>query len=302
MSENEYIVSLDCIQLNEREVLIVTINNRNYVKAILCSIDDTEITVLKTTAVTTTSMTNILSVLKVSNNKVLIFYYYDNYYRYIPCTITDNEIVVGETTQLVYKSGSTYYIKAFMIDENKAILFYSLSGLIARILTINEDMSLSLGDEVDSNTFLYEYSTSFCQLSNNKIMITCMNGLKLTGIICKISNSSITFGQAVQLSASKYSFIGSSIAKISENKVIIAHANREYNYYLTLTICSIDDTKITVLSSKQTTDIILHSINNSSAEFYFSSIIMISANYGIVACKGNTNRRIVLCAIYNCRR
>lgn len=294
---------LDCIQLNAREVFIVSTNaSNNKLSASLCSIEDTEISAIKTTVITDAYAGMKPCALKISNNKVLIFYFYNDYYRYIPCTITNNEIIIGETTQLVYKRDSTYYIKAFMIGENKAILFYGLSRLIARIITINDDMSLTLGNEVNSNTFLYEYSINFCQLSNNKIIITYMNSNKLTGIICKISNLSITFGTAVQLSAAENSFLGNSIAKITEDKVIIAHANREYNYYLTLTICLIKDTEIIVLSSKQTTDIILHSINNTSYKDYFTSIALLSENYGIVACKAKPNRRIILYTIYDYRR
>ena len=304
LSESEYVYILDCVQLSEKQVFIVSTNTKNNkLTATLCSIEATEISAIKTTVITDAYASMKTCTLKISDNKILIFYFYNDYYRYIPCTITENEIVIGETTQLVYKSGSTYYyIKAFMIGENKAILFYGLSRLIARIITINEDMSLTLGSEVVSDFAPYEYSTNLCQLSNDKIIITYMNNNKLTGIICKISNSSITFGQAVQLSANSYSHIGNSIAKITEDKVIIAHANREYNYYLTLTICLIKDTEIIVLSSKQTTDIILHSINNTSYKDYFTSIALLSENYGIVACKAKPNRRIILYTIYNYRR
>ena len=268
------VLSLDCIQLNENEVFIVVLRS-NKIICILCSINNTEITIDKTTEISLVSNAVASdrkpSLIKVTNNKVFIFYIGrngSNYeYKSILCTINETEITAGEAITLVATSYA-YYIKAIDLSNNKIILFYSNTSrrLVARIVTINEDMSLTLKDEIISDILPFEYSTSFCKLSNDKIMVIYANSDELTGIICKINNSTITFGTGTQLSSTKGSYKGNSIAQISDNKVVIAHSSNSVAApNLTITLCSIEDTKITVLFYQQAKNIYLNSYTNTAS-------------------------------------
>lgn len=292
LSEKQIQLS-DCILLDENRVLIVTLDGYNHqMLGIICTIVNTEITIENTINITP-NISNLQynkkpSVVKILNNKVIIFFITNNYYYSLILTINENEITVDKTPKLLSYSSEVDYIKAFTLTDNRIILFYSngANRLTARIATINEDMSLTLGTETVSNVTSYEYSTSFCKISDDTIMIIYMSSLKLHGIICKINNLTTVFGLDTLLDNQDYSYIGNSITKISDNKVIVAHAKNN-NYYMSLTYCSIEDTIISVISSKYTDNIKLNAYNETNNTDYFTSIVALTENSGIVAFRGS---------------
>ena len=129
-------------------------------------------------------------------------------------------------------------------------------------------------------------------LSENKIFVTHMDtNFKLFGIACTISGMTISKGTDTQLSSLLQSGDVFSSAKLSENKVVIAHCATEY-YHLYGVVCIITGTTINVA-----TDTVL------STEYSGRtiSIVALNAEKVLILHNKSTNNYLyrMLCAISN---
>lgn len=180
---------------------------------------------------------------KVSDNKVLLIYAntYNSAYsvRARVAKFDGENIVFG--TEMVLSSvdsyGGTYAqtITAVRIEDNKAFVSYncSSSGVKARVLTINSDLSITAGTEVVINT-AGTYYTHACLFDTNKILLSYSNGASsnyLTAVVLQVSGTTLISGTPVVIQSSSTKHI--CLVPISSTKILIGY-NITSTYYVRL--------------------------------------------------------------------
>lgn len=119
------------------------------------------------------------------------------------------------------KSGGGLNIQG-IIEEYTASGNISAGDFVNYIQNLGTDTSLS-------STKYYGYNISAVALSQNKVFIAhgsrSSNNKYLNGIICTISNNTISYGNVTSISSADYAGISISAVALSEDKVFIAHSS-----------------------------------------------------------------------------
>jgi hypothetical protein len=145
------------------------------------------------------------------------------------------------------------------------------------------------GESVDTqlSTETYTgYTISAVQLDENRVFVAHSHKsswLYLYGMICTIKGSTITYGDNIQLSTTRYSGYRIALVKLDSNRVFIAHGQDQTNHYLYGMLVTIDGTTIT-----KDTDTQLSTIAFSGA--YISAELLPNGNIFIAHDYDSSNR------------
>ncbi len=224
---------ISAIALSESKVLIAhsysTVSG--YGLAILiCTIDGTTISKGSDTTITNNYAGNIISAIKVSENKVYIAHSYtSNLLLYsIIINVSGTSITKGMDTQLSNTVNSGKAISAVKLKENKVIiahssgsnlvLYISLVSINNTVLTVERDLDLGLSS--NTGTII-----SAVALNESKVQIIHgNNNYYLCAVLCNVNNTIITRENDVQLTPISYSLYVISAVALSENDVLISHS------------------------------------------------------------------------------
>lgn len=224
---------ISAIALSESKVLIAHSYSAvsGYGLAILiCTIDGTTISKGSDTTITNNYAGNIISAIKVSENKVYIAHSYtSNLLLYsIIINVSGTSITKGMDTQLSNTVNSGKAISAVKLKENKVIiahssgsnlvLYISLVSINNTVLTVERDLDLGLSS--NTGTII-----SAVALNESKVQIIHgNNNYYLCAVLCNVNNTIITRENDVQLTPISYSVYLISAVALSENDVLISHS------------------------------------------------------------------------------
>ena len=189
-----------------------------------------------------------VSAVALSENKIMIINGGDYIYGVI-CTI--NDMTINKGTETMLSNGSIdgrYGLSILKLNSNKVFIVYSSYSdtypLCAIVCTINET-TINKGTETTISSETYsQYKISAVALSEEKVFIVYSNnkiGQYLHAIVCTINGTTITKGTETKLDTEQSSGRFSSIALISNNKVLIVYSKP----YLHAIVCTINGTTIT---------------------------------------------------------
>ena len=166
--------------------------------------------------------------------------------------------ITGTDTMINNEEKSGNSISAIALSEDRVLLACRNNNtdgyLYAMLLNINNtNITVVTTPLIGMYKYHSGYVVSIVKLSETKAMIVHSYDTDnyLYGIVCNVSNTSITTGNDTQLSDVKYSGSTISAVALTDNKVFIAHSYRastSYSsyYYLSGMVCTISGTSIAV--------------------------------------------------------
>lgn len=237
--------------LNENKALVVFNDSSNtyYGKAVVLSINNTEVTV--GTAITFNSArTYEIQATTLSETKVLVAYRdysNSNYGEAIVFNISGTTITKG--TAVTFNNAQTYDVSITTLSSTKALVAYydvasNTYNSNVRVLSVS-GTSITVGSE-----FVFNASTmgemSVVALNENKALVAYRDGANSscgTARVLNISGTSITAGEEVVFESSKTFDVVA--ATLSEDKVLVIYYDNSNSNYGTSRVLSVDGTNIT---------------------------------------------------------
>lgn len=223
---------------------------------VVCTVEGATISVGTAVKLSTNNYTDdVLSTIKLSSNKVIIFYSYSSSYsmRAMICTINGTEIT-KETDVGISGTYTGEIISAVKLNENRIFIVHgstSYHNLYCIVITV-ENTTITVGTDVkltskENNNNKY---ISAVKLNENKVFIAYDKGTSssvryLYGSIATIDGATISFGNPTQLSTVTNSGYVISALVLDPNRVFIFHAI-ETGSGSSAVVCTINETTITV--------------------------------------------------------
>lgn len=252
---------ISAVLLSDNKVFIAhDYSSSHYLYGVVCTIDDAVITV-GTDTIINNSLSyagNTISAVALSEDKVFIAHNGNTtsnaYHLYgIVCTINGTTITTGTDTEINTSVKYTgFKISAVALSENKIFIAHSYDGshfyLYGMVCTVS-GTTITVGTDTSiSNSEYAGYVISATVLSDNKVFIAHSSGggfPYLYGIVCTISNTTITKGTDTAVVSTSNSGNTISAATLSSDKVFIAHHYDGSNYYLYGIVCTVSGITIT---------------------------------------------------------
>ena len=245
---------MSVVALSETSVFISYSKGSNYyLCAIVCTIDGTTITAGTSSGLSSQQLSSKYSVSStvLKNGNVFVAHSYASsaLLRGIVCSVNGTTITAGTDTVLSSETHSGYFIETCLTQDGNVFVAHSyassryLYGIVCPVegttITAGTDKALVAIDSAGNQI-------SMCLLENGKIFIAHCWGrsICLYGIICTVTNTTITRGTSTQLST--LDSVGNviSVGLLDNGDVFIAHSNSDY-YYLYGMVCSVNNTTIT---------------------------------------------------------
>ena len=228
-------------------------------------------------------------------NRVLVLYNKDSYLYGMLCTITDKNITIEEDKCIDSNSNTGIYFSAELLEENKVFVTYKyVAGernfINATILTITDTIQIGTNEQID-NAMLDNICLT--KLNSNKVLIAYTLNFNLYGIVCTISNTTITVGTRTKMADADK--IWQIVA--NENMVLILYKGKD-NAYLCGATCTINGTSIapqnyTVLSALDSvTQAVYAVLINSNTVFIAYSSGINNYLYGLICTIANTTMTV----------
>lgn len=221
-------------------------------------------------------------------NRVLVLYNKDNYLYGMLCTITDKNITIEEDKCIDSNSNTGIYFSAELLEENKVFVTYKyVAGernfINATILTITDTIQIGTNEQID-NAMLDNICLT--KLNSNKVLIAYTLNFNLYGIVCTISNTTITVGTRTKMADADK--IWQIVA--NENMVLILYKGKD-NAYLCGATCTINGTSIAPQNYA-----ILSALDSVTQAVY---AVLISSNTIFIAYSSGTNNYLygIVCTI-----
>lgn len=216
----------------------------------ICTMSDTTITVNRYKKIETIYNTiSCISVIKLSENRVLVAYnYFNNYnegaYKMVICTI-NNTSITSSAIVTIQSTKTNANIVPIKLSENKVFVIFSDTDnryLSSMICAINED-TITLGTKVQlSIKNMSGSSIAAIKISENKIFIFHTNTdsiKKMYALICTINEDIITVGADTELKEFNYNYVlRTSLLQLSENKIFIYYNS---NVGINILMCIINN-------------------------------------------------------------
>ena len=168
---------------------------------------------------------------------------------------------------------ANYKATASTIDANTFVEF---------VCSVNAGTDTQLSTATNS----YHY-VSATLISTNKVFVVHRNGSVLYGVVCTISDTTITVGTDTRLSTATNSYSYASVTLVSTDKVLVTHYGSSGRLYGV--VCTISDTTITVGTDTQ-----LSSAGNSSL---YSSAVTLSTDKVFIEYNNSYYSYGVVCTI-----
>lgn len=259
---------ITALALDENHVFLTHKDSNNYLHSLCCEINGTTITFGTAVQINTTNAGKGMSTSLLSSNKVFVTYNYSSSYRLygVVCTISGTTVTVGTSLQLSSVSNSGYHHSTLSLSNSKVFIAHSynssyyLYGMVCTIsgttITVGTDTAIN-----SSNTYsaFGEKSISTTLLLNGDIFIAHGIGSstrELYGVVCSVSNTTISKGTDTLLNDVDYTAIEVSALTLPNGNVFIAHGYN--NNFLYGIVCSVSNKTIT-----KGTDTKLSEVSNS---------------------------------------
>ena len=258
---SNYYASIKLIEVSNNKIFITydyNASNYCYLYGIVCNISGTTITVGTAKQLSTTRQTaRSVSLELLGNGKVFLIHSYGTAIQLygMICTISGTSISTGTDTALATTSYTGGANSSVLLPSGNIFIAHVygsdgyLYGMVCTIsgTTITKGTDTQIETTVNAGSYI---STSLLENGNVFVAHSYSNDYHLYGIVCTISEMTITKGTDTALYKYKYSGQeGISIASIPNNKVVVLHSsgyttanNSYYQYYV---ICSIAETVIT---------------------------------------------------------
>ncbi len=249
-STNKTGYTISAVALSDSKVFIAySFDDSYYLYGMICTIDNTTIEINTSYILGTfTEKSGLyISATKMSNSQVFIAHIHDDYQLYgIICNIYGTSITAGNYISLGVTIGSVSTISAVALSDNKVFIAYK-SEDFARLYGIIYKDGKAVTNTQLSNVQGSGSTISTVALSENKVFIahssTGSNDKQLYGLVCTVSDTSITTGTDTRIRSANNTGLTISTVKMSNTKVFIAHSwNTER--YLSCSICNINGTSI----------------------------------------------------------
>lgn len=199
-----------------------------------------------------------VSAISLDANRVFIVYTPETSFKMYGtiCTIESTNITKGEDIQLINNTYQTSAKLAVKLSENRVFVGYENSGdgnkLYGLVCTIN-GTSITVGTDTLLSTVQYSgVGFSIVDLSESKVFIGYSNKSKsvLYGLVCTVSENTITVGTQTTLASITNTGLRISIVALSGNKVFIGHSYYTEKLLYGL-VCTINGTTITKGTDKE---------------------------------------------------
>ncbi len=191
-------------------------------------------------------------------------------------------------------------MSAVALNENKVFILFSVGATLRGVVCIISGTSISVGSI--SSSIGYNNAVpnmSITALSENAVFITYANSANyyLYGVVCTISETSISVGTGTKLSSTAHYHGRKQFAvTLSQNKVVVIHTNTysSSNINLNGIVCNISGTTISVGSTITLLSTYMTDVNDVtySVKALSESSIFIAYNN-----KSNTSLNGVVCII-----
>lgn len=281
--ESTYLNAVAIAKISESKVLVLNSNNY-FTFATIYNINNKQITQetsIKIPNIADLSETNIT---RLSNNKFLVTFISSQVYGLI-LSINENEITIGDLTTISYTTSNSG-LSTIILSENKILLIRATNRLgssngrrlVANICIINENI---ITNEIEKT--IYESSTvsniamfrsAIIKLSTNKIAVLFDYNTRynLYGIICTISNTTITTGELQLIdSTNDIAYNNLSATLTFKDEIFITCG---YNA-LNAIVCKIEENNILIQNKTQ--------LSTNETEGVFSPIIKLNNNLIFIA-------------------
>ena len=262
---------ISACKLTEDKVFVAHSGLNDKLEAMVCVISDSTISVgaiiTLVSSSTAENASDAISVVGLSETSVFIAHSRDsnNYLYGLVCTIDGTTITKGTDTKLNTSAStgeclSTVLLKnGYVFIAHSSGTSYTLSGVVCKIsgTTITKGSGTTLYNAAaGAQGFL---PPSIVVLPNGNVFIAHIANSSSTyvlkGLICTISELTITKGTNIDLSSTKKSGLAISASVLTDNEVAIAHCGED-NKYLYGMVCAVDDKTITVKSDTKLSEII----------------------------------------------
>lgn len=295
-------LEISAVALDKNRVFIAhSAYSSRYLHGVAVTIDGATITygtdVQLSSSTTYTGDT--ISAVALDENRVFIAHSYNesNYYLYgIVCTISGTEITYGTDKAIVSSTNAGHTIATQLLDNGNVFIVHSratsyyLYGIICTI----SGTTISKGTDTKLSSTHTSFAISTEKLDSGDIFIAHSDGSTsptLYGVVCIISDTTITAGIDTQLSSADYAGAEISPHLLNNGKILILHNLYNTSYYLYGMMVNVDGTTITVetdtqLSTESYTGRVISSIllNNGTiftAHNYGSSYYLYAQIFGI---------------------
>ena len=191
-----------------------------------------------------------------------------------------NTITPGTDTSLVATSNAYYNISAVLVDDNKVFIAHRSGNYLYGIICTISGSTITPGTDTQLSTATDSYQdNSPVLVDTNKIFIAHRGAnYHLNGLLCTISDTSITVDADIELSSTSMSFQYASAVRLDTNKVFISYKNGNY---LDGMVCTISGTTITPGSSTR--------LIATSNVYKNASAVLVDANKVFVLHTGASN-------------
>lgn len=252
-------------KIDDNKVFIAYASNSSqaYLTGIVCTINGTTITTGTSTNISNTQYSgNYIKMVTIDTNKVFIAYSLSSGSTPygIVCTVSGTTISKGSYQILGDGNSKASYMSISKIDANKVFACYGyksnyyLYGCVCDIsgttITIGSNTAIV-------NTVNTGYNIDSTCVNDNKVMVIHRSSSAskyIYGIICTISNTSISVGSDTQITTESNSsniITGDSLIKNGTDKAFLSF---QYNSKLYAKICTISNTTINLGTSTNIVD------------------------------------------------
>lgn len=191
-----------------------------------------------------------------------------------------NTITVGTDTRLVATSNAYYNISAVLVDDDKVFIAHRSGNYLYGIVCTISGSTVTPGTDTQlSTTADSYYDSSLVLIDTNKIFIAHRGAsYHLNGMVCTISDTSITVDTDIELSSVSSSYDRASAVLLDTNKVFISHRGSNSNLYGM--VCTISGSTITAGTDTR--------LVAASSAYRNSSAVLVDTNKVFVSHSGSS--------------
>lgn len=253
--------SFDVVMLSDTKLIALYGNSDdNILRAIICTIDDMEITAGNETSITSCYYMKDVSATKISNNRILVGYtsHPSTYLHGIVLEIKENDdIEIGTPTKLDTNGSSVDDLIVTILNDDKILLAFTRyhSKHIEAVICTTNNLTITKNEE---NLFLFTISAtdyndyvgafSLTIIENKIVIIASTHEYKLYGSIATLNENDIIKQSPVLLkNNASYTYTPQMIFTNNKNDMLFITSCGYDNNELFGMMCLIEDTAISIV-------------------------------------------------------
>lgn len=276
--------TISTLLLSSGKVFIAHCSDSNYKPyGMVATITGTTITVNTDTQLSNNVNSKQMSATSLGNDKIFISHGGANgvYLYGIVCSVSGTSISLGTDTAIVSSSDRGTYNSSVALSSSKVFVAYGYASTYGIIASISgTTITGGTGKEFSGGSL-----SSALLLPTGKVLVIFSNTGGLRGVVCSVSNTTISTGTVTVLNIGLSSDSVSSLL-LSSGKVFITHNNSQKTY-LCGSVATISDSTITINSTTSLISLTDSSQSISSALLLSDGNMLIahskSGNYNLYA-------------------